>query len=287
MTIPIVFFNFGNPNFLDIGLKQASHHNPDADIYLIGDDTNYKDYVKYIHYTELMDEDAIEFNNHFINLSTNNEFYEKICFLRWFLIRNLAKQNNINRLFATDSDVMYYCDITKEAENFKNYRYTLTHNVSAGIGFINDIKCLDQFCEFTNGVYNSLKHGQNLQVDRSNSSKFKYYYDKFSGVYEIRKRNLLPGGVCDMTFWGELRLMDNPGLVGETSAIINNSTFDHNINATDSYEWKNGIKNFVWKDKIPYCHNKWLNRDIKFNCVHFQGAHRKALMKNFATYQDD
>ena len=285
MTIPIVFFNFGNPAFLDIGLKQALYYNSETPIYLIGDDSNHKDYVNYIHYTDLMDDDAQEFAQSFVNLSTNNEFYEKICFLRWFLIRNLVKKENITRLFATDSDVMYYCDIAKEAENFKNYRYTLTHNVSAGIGFINDISCLDQFCEFTNGVYNRLKHGQDLQINASHSSKFKYYYDKFAGIYEIRKRNLLAGGVCDMTFWGEMRLMDNPGLVGETSAIINDTTFDHNINATDSYDWEGGMKKFIWKNDEPYCHNKWLQRDIKFNCVHFQGAHRKGLMQNFATYK--
>tara|TARA_R110002073_G_scaffold12346_2_gene54787 strand:+ start:6427 stop:7287 length:861 start_codon:yes stop_codon:yes gene_type:complete len=282
--MPIIFFNFGNPDFLDVALKQAKYTNPNSDIYLIGDDGNRKDYVKHIHYSELMDIEAIEFSNNYINLSTNNEVYEKICFLRWFLIRNLVKRENIDRFFCTDSDVLLFCDITEQAENFKNYRYTLTHNVSAGISYINDVECLDQYCEFVNGVYNKQKHGGALLIRDNVSSKFKYYYDKFAGVFEIRKQNFLPGGVCDMTFWAELRLMDNPGLVGETSAIIDGSTFDHNINARDSYEWKDGLKAFQWKEDVPYCRNLWLQQDIKFNCIHFQGSHRKGLLKEYATY---
>ena len=77
--MPIIFFNFGNPDFLDVALKQAKYTNPNSDIYLIGDDGNRKDYVKHIHYSELMDIEAIEFSNNYINLSTNNEVYEKIC----------------------------------------------------------------------------------------------------------------------------------------------------------------------------------------------------------------
>jgi len=283
-ALPIIFFNFGNPDFLDVALKQAVHTNPNSDIYLIGDDTNEKDYVKYVHYNELTDEDAIEFDNNYINLSTNNAMYEKICFFRWFLIRNLAKREKIDRFFCTDSDVLLFCDITKEAEKFKNYRYTLTHNTSAGISYINDISCLDQYCEFVNGVYNRQKHGQCLFVGESVSSKYKYYLDKFASVFEARRKNILQGGVCDMTFWAELRLMDNPGLVGETSSIIDGSTFDHNINAQDSYEWEDGLKVFHWKDNIPYCKNTWLQEEVRFNCIHFQGAHRKELLKEYATY---
>lgn len=283
MKIPIVFFNFGNHNFLDIALKQAKHHNPESDIYLIGDDTNYKDYVKFIHYNELLSTDIPEFDKNFVNLSTNNKKYEFICFLRWYLIRNLIKRDNITRLFVTDSDVMYYCDITKEANNFNNYRYTLTHNVSAGIGFINDISCITAFCNLSTAMYTN-NTTTTLHIDGGKYSNLKYYYDKHSNIYETRKLNNLAGGVCDMSLWGELRNMGNPGLVGETSAIINDSTFDHNINAVDAYKHENGIKKFTWKDKIPYCYNTWLERDIKFNCIHFQGGHRKELMKEFATY---
>ncbi len=284
-NIPIIFFNFGNPKFLDVALLQAKYHNPNTDIYLIGDDTNKKDFVKFVHYSDLMDADAEIFMKSYLNMSTNNEFYEKICFLRWFLIKNLVKTNQIKSFFYTDSDVLLYCDINKESEKFKNYRYTLTHNISAGISFINDTSCLDQYCDFVNGVYNKINHGQTLKIGKSNSSKYKYYFEKFSNVFNVRKLNLLNGGVCDMTFWGEMRLMDNPGLVGETSAIIDLSTFDHNINASDSYEHFGGIKKFSWRDGYPYCKNLWIDKEIQFKCIHFQGAHRKNLMKEYSTYK--
>ena len=111
-----------------------------------------------------------------------------------------------------------------------------------------------------------------------------FNFNKCKLHYKNLQNSGRPGGVCDMTIWGIYRNIGNPGDYGETSAIIDDSTFDHNINGDDGYETENGIKKFVWKDNKPYCKKIWLDKEIKFNCIHFQGQPAKDLIKGFATY---
>jgi hypothetical protein len=70
-----------------------------------------------------------------------------------------------------------------------------------------------------------------------------------------------------------------PGRVGEMMSIINQSTYDHNINAEDNdYDFVNNVKNIQIINKKPFVFNKHLNKLIKFNTIHFQGG-AKHLIK--------
>ena len=162
--------------------------------------------------------------------------------------------------------MLLYCDITEEQKKFEDYRYTLTHNISAGISFINDTSILDEYCHLVTNAYNR----QDL-----------FNFDKCFNHYLLLQKHGRPGGVCDMTFWEILRNKGNPGLVGETSAILGGSTFDHNINGPDGYEMHDGVKKVVWENDVPFCIQTSSGRKIKFNCLHFQGFHRKSMMVEY------
>ena len=69
-----------------------------------------------------------------------------------------------------------------------------------------------------------------------------------------------------------------PGRVGEMMQIVNGSTYDHNINTPDQgFSFKNGKKDFILKEGIPYIFNNTLNKEIKFNSLHFQGGAKNLI----------
>ncbi len=134
----IIYFNVGNPDFLFYTLKQARETNPDARIVLLGDDTNNQyDFVEH-HNINKYSANADKFKQVYSHMSTNNEQFEFICFARWYIINDFVKEQGIESFFYSDSDVLLFCDIKDELEKFRNYRYTLTHNISAGIAFFLD-----------------------------------------------------------------------------------------------------------------------------------------------------
>ncbi len=76
-----------------------------------------------------------------------------------------------------------------------------------------------------------------------------------------------------------------PFRVGEMTQIIEDSTYDHHINANDpGYEFKNGLKCFTCKNKYPYIKNHRLNKEIKFNCLHFLGEAKSIMTETYETH---
>ena len=69
-----------------------------------------------------------------------------------------------------------------------------------------------------------------------------------------------------------------PGKIGEMMQIIDDSTYDHNINVPDQgFAFINGRKDFKIKEGIPYVYNERLGKDIKFNALHFQGIAKQMM----------
>jgi hypothetical protein len=115
------------------------------------------------------------------------------------------------------------------------------------------------------------------------SNKIQYPFKKIESHYRVRQKCGLPGGVCDMTllefFHYDSGFGGGPGKVGEMMQIIDNSTYDHNINAKDQdFEFINGVKKIKIIDGHPFVFNEKLNKDVKFNSIHFQG-NAKHLIK--------
>lgn len=272
----IVFIHQGNSGYLKTALRQARSTNLDTDIFLLGDDNHREickeENIRYENFFSYYDTEKLkQFSFSYKHLSTNDGAYEFFCFARWFILESFIVQNQVESFFIADSDVLLYADIKKEFTKFKNFKFTLTNNASAGISFFNDISSLSEFTEFCVDVYNG---------------SHKFIFDRCQSHYMDLQKNNQPGGVCDMTLWSWFRTdrFINPGLVGETSEIIEDSTYDHNINQSDGYEMLNGRKNIKMINNIPYCKNLWMNKDVKMNCLHFQG-NAKILMEKYVTYE--
>jgi hypothetical protein len=185
-----------------------------------------------------------------------------------------------------DSDVLIYDNISKiNNEYLKEYDFMLcsssSKNVTGGQS-IWDFAKLEEFIKFIFEFYT----GETLlKVER------------WWETYEEH------GGICDMTllyyfanksldFVG-LRLPDFPYFNQDLTQVFNNElTFDLHLatygNHPNPEEYEvnqtTNNKNIKFVNKIPYCYNKRLKKDIRFILLHFQG-HNKAIMESY--YMND
>mgnify|MGYP003138432003 CR=1 FL=1 len=286
MKHDIIYFHIGDQDYLLTSIKQVKHFNNNNTIHLVGKGVSedVKKIVNFYDYDDLMCRETVNFLHNFRNYSTNNVDFEKISILRWFLIRNLCVQEGITKFFCLDSDVLIYCNLDEQLKKFDSSRYALSHCIAASSACFNDISVLDDYCDFVSGFYDISRANEHFTLRGEDKKTFKHYRSNFLTMFQNRLNSGLPGGICDMTFWGELRTFDAPTMIGEISAVLDNTTFDHNINASDFFEYQDGMKKIVWLDNLPYCKNLFLNEMIKFNSLHFQGYQTKKLMKEYATY---
>jgi len=286
MKHKIIYFHIHDPQFVITSIKQTRHWNPDADIYLIGDKLpdELKGIAKFYDYTHLFGTTGQNFMNNFVNLSTNDANFEKVCIFRWFAINELCKRENIEKFFYMDSDIMLYCDLEKELSKFENTRYALSNGTSAAVFCVNDITVLDDYCRYVDGFYDD-KQVQGTYNLREHSRLFAHIREDILSFYNNRRKFNLAGGVCDMTFWGELKKIDDPLMIGEISGIYEGTTFDHNINACDFFEFENGKKKISWENNQPFAYNTYLQKKVRFNSLHFQGNGGKVLMKRHTSYE--
>jgi len=264
--IPVILIHNGFQEYVKYNILQATKNNP---VILLGD-TNPNleiNNFEFVNYNNLLDGvDSFRFK--YAHLSTNPFEYELFCYQRWFILRNFMKERNLEVIFYIDSDVLLFVDITKEWEKFNQFEMTLLHRTAAISSYMT-YSGLNNFCNLLDNIYDD-KNG--------------YPYKKIESHFKVRQEFGLAGGVCDMTlleyFHYNAESGGGPGRVGEMMTIIDDSTYDHNINAKDQdFSFKNGIKEIKIINKTPYVYNEKLKKDIKFNSLHFQGG-SKHLMGN-------
>lgn len=264
--IPVILIHKGFQNYVSYSIRQAAKNNQ---VYLLGD-TNPNlslESFQFFNYNNLLD-GCDDFRSNYSHLSTNPFEYELFCYQRWFILRNFMKENNLETVFYIDSDVLLFVDVEKEWERFNQYDMTLLHRTAAISSFIT-FRGLNNFCNLLNSIYGD-KNG--------------YPFKKIESHFIVRQGFGLAGGVCDMTlleyFHYNAESGGGPGRIGEMMTISDGSTYDHNINAKDQdFAFKNGVKEVKIINKTPYVFSEKLNKDIKFNSLHFQGG-SKHLMAN-------
>jgi hypothetical protein len=265
MSLPIIFIHTNYKDYLIYSLLQAKCSNPASPIILLGDSTN--DCYSFIEHRNILDyySNAKEFAKvykHFNNLNPyQNELF---CFQRWFILRDFMMSNNLKRCLCLDSDVMFYANIAEEEKKFADFDLTLSYGISPHCVFINNLSALDKFCKFLVEIYTDPAALDYMELT----------------LQECIENNL-SGGVSDMTAFkvfkgtGECR-------IGEISTIIEDSTYDLNMNLPEEFEFENGIKNIYFLEKQPYCKHIPSGQAISFNALHFQGKAKK-LMKSYFT----
>lgn len=265
--IPVVLIHMGNPDYLQYSIGKALERN---EVILIGDTKPniLNDRFSFYNISDYLTDEYNTFVKNYKHLSTNPYNFELFCFLRWFVLKEFMCRQNIEVTFYIDSDVMLYVNTDEEYHKFSQYDFTLLHRTAAVSSFINKIG-IENFCNFLSKTY---------------SEQNSYNFEKIESHFLIRQKHGLGGGVCDMTLLEYFHYHPDtgggPGKVGEMMSIINDSTYDHNINAEDQYFEFQGIKKVQMIDGIPYVMSKKLNKLIKFNSLHFNSS-AKSLMRQY------
>jgi hypothetical protein len=252
--IPIITIHNGNHDYFKKILEINSRHN--SNIIVLSDRDDLDGTVKYVNYSNMKIHEMKPFIKAYEHLNTTPYDYELFCYLRWFIILQYMKDNDLDVIFHIDSDVLYFANPDEEFEKFKYFEFTLIHR-SAGCTSFFTRNGLENFCEFLFHVF---------------QKKESYEYKKIASHFQVRQDSMLPGGVCDMTLFQHYDYK-NAGLVGEMMYVIDDSTYDHNINEDDgAWEFENGLKKFTFKEGIPHCFNRRIGKEIRFNSIHLQGG---------------
>lgn len=270
VMIPVVFLHLKSANSVNKKvIEQAEKGNK---VFLIGD--NYTRGLvtspdeSFVDINQVIDDDFMEFTRLYDHLSTNPKNVELFCFVRWFAIKKFMEVFEYDRIFYADTDVMVYCDVTEEEKKYEQFDMTLIHRCCGSTSFISKT-AINDFCSFMLDIYRD-KEGHS----------YGELLNKFSNMQKHNK----DGGVCDMTLLEMFHYADSAGggpcKVGEMTHVIDNSTFDHNINVDDGgvYDHNGHHKNIIFEDGIPYCFHKKLDRLVKFNALHYQGPAKQLLL---------
>ena len=282
MNIPIIIYHLGYRNYVPFCLKQALKYNDN--VILITD--NVEKYKEIKGLTLVDSNKYVEkinaFQKLYIHLSTNSRILELICIIRWFVVHEYMNENNIERAFICDSDILIYDNMTEVNNKYlKLYPFMLCSSPSKNLCGSHSIWNISELEKFVKFVFDFYENQENRE-------------DMISW-YSKNKSN---GGICDMTLlyyfahnetkFKGLRLPNYPTFKMELNQIFdNNFTFDLNMDSTGNHtyteDWEmsdRGSKNIKYINNVPYCHNKRLNKDIRFALLHFQGRN-KAIMGEY------
>jgi hypothetical protein len=268
----IVFIHQGNEDYLSVALQCARRSNPEADIFLIGDESNdVFDFVRHFNIKDYFD-GANQLAKVYKHFSSNSYQFELFCIQRWFILRDFMHRQNLSDCFYADSDVLIFADLKVEWQKFSRFDFTLSEGMCGHNSFWNSREALDNFCSFVENIY---------------SRKDQLHYDKMINIWEEIRRGGNAGGICDMTFLGFYRLA-HPEKVGEMTAIIDGSTYDHSIssdrNGDVTFVMQGGVKKIFWKDGDG---RPWgllqgsKDQFVAFNTLHFQGRAKLRMERVF------
>ncbi|MBM4147014.1 MAG: hypothetical protein FJ240_12225 [Nitrospira sp.] len=258
--LPVVFIHVGNPEYLRYTLAQAKINNPGSLVYLIGDDTN--DIYEFVEHYKIHDHEsgANSFSKLYKHHSANSIDGEHFCFRRWFILKEFMEQNAINQCLYLDSDVLLFSDLQEEHRKYRNCGLTNSLGFSPGFNIFNNLKVINDFCEFVTKAFISDSLYNNL-IDTANQQSFSC------------------GNVSDMVAFYEYQKRTRYK-VGDVSVITDHSRHDPNMRLSEGFEMDGGIKKVIWIDNNPYCREISSGSLIRFNSLHFQGG-LKYLIKDY------
>lgn len=265
-SLPIIFFHEGNPAYLKYSLKQAKRFNPNSTIYLLGDKANNRyTFVTHVDLSTLQS-DAEAFRKIYVHRSPNGEHYELTCFLRWFYVKALCKQQGIEAFIYLDSDVLTFQNFTELKSFFGDSTIANTCDWTGmpAVSYFKDYKAINSFCDFLIYAY-------------TNISAIK----KLEGWYETLLVDPISlGGISDMILF-HFYFQEHPNETLKIDLINNELAVDISINREDGYEQEDGMKKVYWQNGLPYCKNLATGQLVRFASLHYQGNAKHQIIRHY------
>jgi hypothetical protein len=270
--IPVVFTHSGDQEYAQIAVAQAQRDNDR--VVLLGDESNTGWEVEHHLISDYWSDDVQRVADYYVHMCSNPHGFELWNLQEAFVLREFMRRENLGVIFAADSDVMVYADLTREAKKFGDFlavysipaeQWEYRWSASAHSVYWTR-QGLEMFCDFTEYTYTC------------NLSKLQEKWD-------WHQRTGTGGGVCDMTLlW--LFYQEHQDRISDICDVIDDTAFDHNIRVAentypDEYQMRGELKEINWwEDKWPYGWNLRLEQPVRFATLHFQNG-VKPLMKEY------
>jgi len=265
MSVPVIFVSktIGIPcAYLREAMSVASRAN--EEVILLGDEGN-KDFCvgKYFPYEEYLDSYK-KFESLYVHLSTIHPEIEKFCFSRWFIIREFMERNNLTQVLHLDTDILFFANSNEEGKRFSHLDCALTGRTSGHSSYWT-YEGLCKFCDYVIELY---------------ENKDNFDFQRLASIFTLRQKYGLDGGVCDMSVLEHYARYKAPHLVGELSIVSENLYYDHIIGTDEGFTFRDGRKEFEYRQGVPHAFHEKTKRLIPFATIHFQGTHNKHLIKH-------
>lgn len=285
MVCNIIITHRGNPTHLKYVLSQIAHTNPDANIILMGDESNKNcRFTKHVFLKDYWNM-ANDFAQVYTHLNSTSVEYELFCYQRWFCVYEYMKAHNLEDVFSLDSDVLVYDNLNDLHALLKNYPFAVSaKNLDAEnpgwwiagppIGYFHR---------------DALKRMLDLFIKSYQDKKYLSLFDEKMNWHHSRNE---PFGVCDMTqifFFAQenknkfFNLSQPFVLNGELTRI------DETIMDTTECVADGVRKKLVFENGAVYAFDKNTNKKLRFPLIHFQGycpINAKDWIKQYYTGTD-
>lgn len=281
-TFPILVTHFGASPYLDVCLQKAKETNPHSRVVLLGDAANagirpVRDgLAEHCDVRDLHSEDIDELESIYQCYSSFDKRIELIWVKRWFYLRNFCRREGLTRCLCLDSDVLVFCDVTREAEAFPPCDITVgkwdDNAYLIHTAFIYRVALLEQFTDYMLDVYRNP--------------------DVLAGVVAKNRKKNGHVWICDMhLFYDFAQDNENVRLAFLEDRLRDDGVcFDPRISDTKEFlgmkKWLflRRMKRFSFKDGVPYGVLKAGRRKVPFRTIHYHG-NAKFLMKYHAAGQ--
>jgi hypothetical protein len=274
----IVFVHNKKSSYMSPVLDQARLSNPDANIYIISNESSRKFYERYGIFIDISKHfnEADEFEKIYVHLSSLSYSIELIFIQRWFILKSFMLSYNIGKIVYLDSDCMLYHDVNADWHLFTDYDFANLDLIWPAVTYIPTVDSLIKFCNFLNDQYT-----RNLD----------FIITKYKRNFQDKD---IQGGIGDMSHFG--MYFTKYKSIFDLSGIIQESTYDTNINDsvntrinladneilvnnTSEYilDYENNIKKISISGNLPFGLLKKTNKKIRFKSLHFQGSSKKYI----------
>ncbi len=281
--LPIVFLHKGYQNYLYYTMRQARLYNPDAPIYLFGDQANNKfDFLTHVDVTPY-ERAAYPFEKDYKHLSRQSYQFEMYCLKRYFILREIMRQFPFERFYLCDSDLMFYSNVQEEYErlhmgDYKAVLYVHPHPQMEEVLMHNSVwtrEVMEKFCDFLLEMYapeNFPQLEENYRYKQEIGHPSPFISDMYLlYLFYAKYKDTIP--MLDL------------------SPIRDGATYDYNIgewpwlDRENTYELNErefyGVKRLDIDGGKVYCYNKKLGYRIQFKNIHFAGFNKMLVHRYY------
>jgi len=281
--IPVIFVHSNDADYLENTLSQAKQYN--EVVILLGDDTNKHHAKDGILYYPIADyyKSSTDFKTIYRHMTQLPYDFEFACFSRWFIFDEFMKAHNIPVAFYCDSDVMLYCDISKEYEsNFKQYDMSAFRIDDTWVMMSYwSSQAISSFCSFLTSFYGNTEQISKIEQEFKNGGKWYHddcpmtglFVEEYKDIYKIgHLGQIIDNATFDPVVWYSYQTYDR----SRNSWFYQCQMVNKDVGDGKTLH----LKDITWGRNLPYCFNLDLNTFIRLKALHFQGDHKK-LIKDY------